>query len=90
MERGRLWADLIGSETGVADGMKVDSAGRLFCSGPGGIHVFDQEALLLGRIMVPEQAANFAWGDPDLKGLFITASDVLYRIRVREAGLRLF
>jgi gluconolactonase len=90
LKNGRFWAELTGKEVGVADGMKVDSAGRLFCSGPGGVHVFDQEAHLLGRIIVPQQAANFAWGDPDLRGLFITASDVLYRLRVREAGQRLY
>jgi gluconolactonase len=90
LENGRLWAELIGEELGVADGMKLDSAGRLFCSGPGGIHVFDREANLLGRILVTEQAANFAWGDPDSKGLFITASDVLYRLRVLKEGPRLF
>jgi len=90
LKNGRLWTELIGEEVGVADGMKVDTAGRLFCCGPGGVHVFDQKAQLLGRIMVPQQAANFAWGDPDLKSLFITASQILYRIRVLVAGRRLF
>jgi gluconolactonase len=90
LKNGRLWAELIGDEVGVADGMKVDTAGRLFCCGPGGIHVFDQKAHFLGRIMIPHQAANFAWGDADLLGLFITASQTLYRIRVRVAGRRLF
>ena len=90
LKDGRLWAELSGDEVGVADGMKVDTAGRLFCCGPGGVHVFDQEARLLGRIRVPQQAANFAWGDADLLGLFITASQTLYRIRVRVAGKRLY
>ena len=27
---------------GAADGMKIDSQGRLYCTGPGGIHVFDR------------------------------------------------
>ena len=90
LKNGRLWAELIGDEIGVADGMKIDTAGRLFCCGPGGVHVFDQEAQLLGRIMVHQQAANFAWGDTDMKGLFITASQYLYRIRVQAAGLKLF
>ncbi|MDJ0780356.1 MAG: SMP-30/gluconolactonase/LRE family protein [Desulfosarcinaceae bacterium] len=87
---GRLWADLIGAEVGVADGMKVDSAGILFCTGPGGVHVYDADATLLGRIRVSEQAANFTWGDPDLKTLYITASTTLYRIRVRVPGQALF
>ena len=90
LKNGRLWAELLGDEVGVADGMKVDTAGRLFCCGPGGVHVFDQNARLLGRILVPQQAANFTWGDADMQGLYITASQTLYRIRVRAAGKRLF
>jgi len=90
LKNGRLWADLTGEEIGVADGMKVDTAGRLFCTGPGGVHVFDQNARLLGRIMVPQQAANFTWGDPDLRSLYITASQTLYRIRLKQAGQQLF
>lgn len=87
---GRLWAELSGDEIGVADGMKVDTAGNLLCTGPGGIHVYNADAVLLGRILVPQQAANFTWGDPDLKALFITASTTLYRLRVGVPGKALF
>lgn len=90
LTNGRLWADLIGDEIGVADGMKVDSKGILLCTGPGGVHVYDGDAVLLGRIRVPEQAANFAWGGLDMKTLFITASQTLYRLGVKVAGLELF
>lgn len=90
LNNGRLWAELTGAEIGVADGMKVDTADRLFCTGPGGVHVFDQTGHLLGRILVPQQTANFAWGDADLRSLYVTASQTLYRIRVKEAGLKLF
>lgn len=90
LANGRLWADLIGDEVGVADGMKVDSKGVLFCTGPGGVHIYDADAKLLGRILIPEQAANFAWGDSDLKTLYITASTTLYRIRAQVPGQALF
>ena len=90
LNKGRLWAELKDDGVGVADGMKIDTAGRLFCTGPGGVHVFDQEAELLGRILVPQQAANFTWGDADLCSLYITASQSLYRVRVKQAGQRLF
>src|SRR4029077_17062696 len=33
----RVFADLRGSEPGVPDGMKVDSAGNVYCGGSGGI-----------------------------------------------------
>lgn len=87
---GDVWAELYGSEPGVADGMKFDSQGRLFCAGPGGIQVFDGQARLLGRILMPEVAANFTWGDADLRSLYITATTSLYRLRVNVAGNPLF
>jgi len=48
--------------------------------------VLDRFAAALGVIRVPRPVANFTWGDDDLKSLFITATDNLYRIRVRVPG----
>ncbi len=67
--------------------MKIDSRGNVYCCGPGGIHVFGPEAESLGVIHVPEYVANFAWGDADLRSLFITASTSVFRIRTAVAGL---
>ena len=66
--------------------MKIDSEGNAYCAGPGGIHVYASDATCLGVIQVPEVAANFTWGDEDLKTLYITASTSLYRTRVNIAG----
>jgi len=87
---GQVWAETKGDKPGAPDGMKIDSAGNVYCCGPGGIHVFDADANLREVIETPERAANFAWGDDDLKSLFITASTSLYRIRVSIPGLRVF
>ncbi|MCL4249542.1 MAG: SMP-30/gluconolactonase/LRE family protein [Anaerolineae bacterium] len=87
---GRLFADTTGDGKGVPDGMKFDSAGTLFCCAQGGVHVFLQDGTCLGRILVPEQAANFIWGDADLKSLYITATKSVYRLRVKTAGLPMF
>jgi gluconolactonase len=38
-------------------------------------------------IRTPEHTANFAWGDADLRTLYVTASTSVYRIRVAVAGL---
>jgi gluconolactonase len=82
LRNGRLFAELLQDKpTGKADGMKFDSKGYLFCTGPGGIQIFNQHADIIGRILIPEQTANFCWGDPDLRALYITASKTLYRIR---------
>lgn len=87
---GAVWAVTEGDGPGAPDGMKIDSRGNLYCTGPGGIHVFDASGELLGVIPTPEDCANFTFGDEDLRSLYITASTSLYRLRVRVPGLRLF
>jgi gluconolactonase len=88
LANGRIWAEVSAEGPGAPDGMKIDSEEHLYCCGPGGIHVFDRAAKCLGVIRVPTGAANFTWGDDDLKSLFITATGTLYRIRVRVPGRR--
>jgi gluconolactonase len=86
--KGRVWATLSGAGPGAPDGMKIDSEENLYCCGPGGIHVFDRSANCLGIVRVPAGAANFTWGEDDLRSLFITATATLYRIRVLVPGRR--
>lgn len=92
LSNGKLWADLpeAGKDRGVADGMKFDTAGNLFCSGPGGIQIFDSNAVCLGRILTPEVSANFTWGGEDMRSLFLAATTSLYRLSVNVAGRKLF
>jgi gluconolactonase len=90
LRNGCLWAETRGDKPGAPDGMKIDSAGNVYCCGPGGIHVFTPDASLREIIEVPERTANFAWGDDDYRSLFITASTSLYRIRVAVPGLPVF
>src|SRR5712691_1312342 len=47
----RVFADLTGSEPGVPDGMKVDSAGNVYCGGAGGLWILDPQGKKLGRIV---------------------------------------
>ena len=83
---GSVWAETRGEGMGAPDGMKIDSAGHLWCCGPGGVHVFDRDAHCLGVLQFPAAAANFTWGDDDLKSLFVTAGPALHRVRLRVAG----
>ena len=71
---------------GVPDGMKVDSAGNLYATGPGGVWIISPDARALGRIELPASAQNVAWGD-DGKTLYITAHSV-YRVKLRAIGKR--
>ena len=86
VSNGRVFADVDSEkEDGVPDGMKVDSLGNVYGTGPGGIWVFSPEGKHLGTIKVPETAANCAWGD-DGKSLYITAVTGLYRVKLAVAG----
>jgi len=85
-----VWAETKGDKPGAPDGMKIDSAGTVYCCGPGGIHVFDPDGNLREVLEVPEYTANFAWGDDDYRSLFVTASTSLYRVRMEIPGLPVF
>ena len=77
---GEVWATVTGEGEGVPDGMKTDLADRIFCNGPGGVHVFSSDAVHLGVIATPEKSTNFCFGDPDHGRLYITASTSVYAI----------
>ena len=82
----RVFHDVTGQEaTGAADGMKVDVAGNLFATGPGGVWVFDPDGTHLGTIQPDEVPANVGWGD-DGHSLYMTARTGLYRIRLTTQG----
>lgn len=66
------------------DGMKFDSLGNLFCTGPLGVWVFNPSGSCVDTILIPspDVASNCNWGDADRRTLYITAGKSLYRIRL--------
>ena len=87
MVRRRIFADMSSDGTnGVPDGMKVDAAGSVFCSGTGGVWVFEPDGTRIGIIETPEVCANIAFGGPDLRTLLFTASTSVYTLRVKTPG----
>jgi gluconolactonase len=87
LRNGRIFGEEPGVKgEGVPDGMRVDQSGNLYVTGPGGLWIWDPEGHRLGTILMPEQPANLAWGDPDLKTLYITATTSLYRLKTNAAG----
>ena len=90
LANGRIFADTAGEEDGVPDGMKIDSLGNVWCVAQGGLHIFAADGTLLGRLLIPERVTNFAFGDADLRGVYITGITTLYRVRVPVSGLPLF
>ena len=87
LARRRIFADMNeGALPGIPDGLKVDSQGRVYCTGPGGIWVFTPGGKRIGIIRFPEQSVNFAFGGPDLRTLFCCAYTSVYTLRVKVPG----
>ena len=87
ISNGRVFIKMEGEEIGRPDGMKVDQQGNVYCTGPGGIWIMQPDGKCLGRVMMPEQPANFGWSDRDWKTLYITARTSIYRLRLLVAGI---
>lgn len=73
-------------EPGLPDGLRVDVDGNVWTSAGDGIHVLDAAGAELGRILLPEPAANCTFGGPDGRRLFITATSTLWSIDVGIRG----
>ena len=87
LSNGRIFGEEPGEKhDGVPDGIKVDDKGNLFVTGPKGIWVWDANGNHLGTIVMPEQPANLAWGDPQYKTLYITATTSVYRLKTETRG----
>ena len=87
---GRVLFDMTplrGSDSpGLPDGLKVDRDGHIFATGPGGVLVFTPGGTHLGTIRTGVPTANCGFGD-DGSTLYITANDMLCRIRLTTRGL---
>ena len=83
---GRTLISFTGKEgPGGPDGMKLDSEGNLWVTGPGGIRIITPEGKVLGQLKLPQIAANLAWGE-DGHAAYITARGSVYRLRTLVAG----
>jgi gluconolactonase len=86
LKNGKIFFDFNFTEDEEAlDGLKIDKAGNLFVSAPGGLWILNSEGKLLGKIVTPERPANMAWGD-DGKTLYLTAHTSVYKLRVNTGG----
>jgi gluconolactonase len=92
-------AILFNQGEGIGDGIKVDRKGNVYSSGgagPGIIRIMSAKGEFLGSLHLPIYgkepkkqicATNLAFGDSDGKALYITACDVVYRVRLKAEGI---
>jgi len=69
-----------------ADGMALDSMGRLYVATAAGIQVIDSRGRHLGIIRVPSVARNVAFGGPGRRTLYLTALESLYHVPMIAQG----
>ena len=90
LRNGRVLCSMDPTAEGVPDGMKVDVAGNIFCTGPGGLWLFDSTGKHLGTVILPEIPANCAWGGDGFTTLYVTARTGLYQIPTSTKGTGVF
>jgi len=71
---------------GVFDGFRLDQAGRIWTSAGDGVHCYDPDGTLIGKVRVPETVANVVFGGPKRNHLFICATTSLYAILLSVTG----
>jgi gluconolactonase len=86
VSNGRIFGTETAPGKGVPDGMKLDDKGNLYVTGPEGIWVWDAQGEHLGTIVLPEQPANLAWGEPDYRTLYFTATKSVYKLQTLARG----
>jgi gluconolactonase len=76
------------------DGIRCDTEGNLWCGwgggeGHDGVAVFNPAGVMIGRILLPERAANLCFGGARRNRLFLAASKSLYSVYVNAQGATL-
>ena len=84
---GRVFAEC---NPGAFDGFRIDDKGNIWTSGGGGIHCYQPDGALIGKIKVPEGVANVVFGGPNRSRLYIAATTSLYAIDLRTIGAKTF
>jgi len=72
---------------GAPDGMKVDTRGNVYVTGPGGVWVIEPDGAPAAILHSPEFVGNLCFGGADGKTLYLTASSSVYRTSVNIQGI---
>ena len=84
----RLLADMaLEGRRAPADGLRVDTLGRVFATCPAGICVIAPDGIRVATLDLPMRATNLAWAGPELSDLYITASTEVWLVSTRARGI---
>jgi len=83
---GTLSKERIFCECDRPDGVRLDRAGNVWVACLNGVEIFAPDGRHVAGIELPERPANLAFGDADLKSVYICARTSIYKIRSAIAG----
>jgi gluconolactonase len=75
---------------GLFDGFRLDSDGRIWTSAANGVHCYEADGTLIGRVKIPEVVANVAWGGIKRNYLYICGTTSLYGVRLMVNGAKTY
>jgi gluconolactonase len=75
------------SSAGIFDGFRFDTDGRLWTSAGDGVHCYDPDGTLIGKIRIPEIVGNICFGGAKLNRLFICGTTSLYSTYLAINGI---
>ena len=75
---------------GLFDGFRLDDAGRIWTSAQDGIHCYDPDGTLIGKVLVPEVVSNCVFGGAKRNVLYICGTTSLYAVRLMVNGAKTF
>jgi gluconolactonase len=74
---------------GMFDGFRIDTKGRIWTSAGDGVHCYDPDGTLIGKVRIPEFVSNLTFGGEKRNRLFITGTTSLYSVYVTVTGIKL-
>lgn len=88
LANGKVFFDMSGHKpfTNFPDGIRTDTKGNVYVTGPEGVWIISPEGKHLGTIIERNRPANLAFGGADGKALFMTSRPGLSRISLRVSG----
>jgi gluconolactonase len=87
----RNFAKYDGAGPGVnltADGLAVDSEGRIYVATRMGVQVYSAKGEYLGTIPTSRQPQNLAFGGPDKKFLYVVGFGAVFKIQMLAQGIK--
>jgi gluconolactonase len=85
LANGRIFAVI---DPGAPDGIRCDQDGRVWTSAGDGVQILSPSGDMIARILLPEAAANLAWGGGDGMTLYMTARTSIYAVKTSVTGAK--